>query len=613
MNVSPLAHRQPTERARPAGQPSFTALLRGADGVSKADVERARAFSLERGCSLPLATLRLRIAQAEVLASILVRHYGMRWIDPQAHAPDPRLIDQAGLDLCLQHGLLPWRQSGNVTVVLAPLPEIYEAHRAHLTACLGPVVCALADQDAIQAALLGARGPTLAAQAQSALPDAFSCRTWSTAAVQQPLFLGLIALVGMTILWPATVLALASVWGILSLLACVGLKLAAAIAASRNLPPPPIATVARWPTVSIIVALYREADIAERLVLRLSRLDYPRDKLEILLAVEERDHLTRDALARAALPDWMRIVVTPHGKLKTKPRALNHALRFCRGSIVGIFDAEDAPAADQIRRVVERFHSAGPDLACLQGILDYYNPRTNWIARCFTVEYATLFRVILPGLQRMGMAIPLGGTTLYVRREVLSAIGAWDAHNVTEDADLGIRIARHGYRTEVIGTVTQEEANCLPVAWIKQRSRWQKGYMMTWIVHMRDPRRLWREIGPRGFAGFQIMFFGALSQAILAPVLWSYWLLALGLPHPVTDTLPGWSVIALVAMFLLTEAVNITIGILALRKTDHRMNPLWVPTLIFYFPLLTFSVYKALWEMVRRPFYWDKTSHGHFG
>ncbi|MDB6454861.1 glycosyltransferase [Falsirhodobacter sp. 20TX0035] len=613
MSVSPLLHARPTERPRSGGQPSFTALLRAAEGVSKADVERAVAFSVERGCSLPLATLSLRIVPAEGLPPLLVRHYGMRWIDPRSHAPDPRLIDQAGLDLCLRHGLLPWRQSGNVTVILAPLPEIYEAHREHLAECFGPVVCALADQDAIQTALLEVRGPTLAAQAQSALTDTYSCRTWNTAAVRQPVILGLLALLGATILWPATVLAVASIWGILSLLACVGLKLAAAIAAFRDVPRPPVATVAHWPTVSVIVALYREADIAERLILRLSRLDYPRDKLEILLAVEERDHLTREALARAALPDWMRVIVTPHGKLKTKPRALNHALRFCRGSIVGIFDAEDAPAPDQIRRIAERFHSAGPDLACLQGILDYYNPRTNWIARCFTVEYATLFRVILPGLQRMGMAIPLGGTTLYVQRDVLAKIGAWDAHNVTEDADLGIRIARHGYRTEVIPTVTQEEANCLPLAWVKQRSRWQKGYMMTWIVHMRDPRRLWAEIGPRGFAGFQIMFFGALSQAILAPVLWSYWLLALGLPHPVTDSLPGWSVIALVALFLLTEAVNITIGILALRRTDHRMNPLWVPTLIFYFPMLTFSVYKALWEMVRRPFYWDKTTHGHFG
>jgi len=614
MSVTPVSVSTRPEGARPMRRLTFADLLLQDGSVDAASLDAARAFAAERYTSLPHAVLALRLIPPARLYPLLARHYGLRCIQPRQEPPDPRLTDLADVAFCLHHGILPWRQMGGVTIILTPLPEVFDAHRDHLTARLGPVVCALADEEAINAALLGARGPALAARAQNAVPDLYSCRTWSSAAVQNPVMLGVLVLVGAVILWPAVVLAAASVWAALSLLLCMGLKLAAAIAAHRAAPPVPTPPViARLPVVSVIVALYREANIAERLVLRLSALDYPRDKLEILLAVEERDHLTRDALARAHLPEWMRVVVTPHGKLKTKPRALNHALGLCRGSIVGIFDAEDAPAPDQIRRIVDRFHSAGPDLACLQGILDYYNPRTNWIARCFTIEYATLFRVILPGIQRMGMAIPLGGTTLYVRREVLSKVGAWDAHNVTEDADLGIRLARHGYRTEVIQTVTQEEANCMPVAWVKQRSRWQKGYMMTWIVHMRDPVRLWREIGPRGFIGFQIMFFGALSQAILAPVMWSYWLLALGLPHPVTDGLPGWSVIALVALFLMTEAVNITIGILAIRKTEHRMNPLWVPTLIFYFPLLTLSVYKALWEMVRKPFYWDKTSHGHFG
>ncbi|QUS34924.1 glycosyltransferase [Falsirhodobacter algicola] len=585
-----------------------------AEGALAEDaIANARSFALRQDLSLAAALLALRSVPADRLYPLLARHFGILHVDPRTEAPDPRLIDRADADWCLRRGVLPWRQVGGVTVILAPLPEVFDAEREHLAARFGPVVCALADEGGINAALLAARGATLALLAQHRVPDRYSCRGWSTAAVQQPLALGLVVLGGLVLLWPGGVLAAATIWAVISLVLCMGLKLAAAIAAHRAVPPPPSALPARLPIVSVIVALYREADIAERLIQRLSCLDYPRERLEILLAVEERDHLTRDALARAALPPWMRVIVTPHGKLKTKPRALNHALSTCRGSIVGIFDAEDAPAPDQIRRVVARFAAAGPELACLQGILDYYNPRTNWIARCFTIEYATLFRVILPGIQRMGMAIPLGGTTLYVRREVLEHVGAWDAHNVTEDADLGLRLARSGYRTEMIATVTQEEANCMPLAWVKQRSRWQKGYMMTWIVHMRAPARLWREIGARAFIGFQIMFFCALSQAILAPVLWSYWLLALGLPHPVTQALPGWCVILLVAMFLMTEAINITIGILAIRKTGHRMNPLWVPTMLLYFPLATFSVYKALWEMVRNPFYWDKTSHGHFG
>lgn len=157
-----------------------------------------------------------------------------------------------------------------------------------------------------------------------------------------------------------------------------------------------------------MVALYREADIAPRLVRRLGLLDYPRDLLDILLVVEEEDHLTRNALALADLPGWMRIIVVPGGRLKTKPRALNHALGACRGAIVGVYDAEDAPAPDQLRRVVARFQQRGPQVACLQGVLDFYNPRTNWLSRCFTMEYAAWFRLLLPGLERIGFPIPLG-------------------------------------------------------------------------------------------------------------------------------------------------------------------------------------------------------------
>ncbi|MCJ8140236.1 glycosyltransferase [Falsirhodobacter halotolerans] len=588
--------------------------LRQGGALDDDGVAAARAFAAEREVTFPRAVVALRLVADDTLYPLLAQHYGVRRIDPVAHPVDPRLTDRLGLDLCLQEGIIPWRDTGGMTIILAPLPEVYDRLRPQLQACFGPTVFALAPERAITMALLEARGPILATRAQSLTPDLYSCRHWNSSAVQEPVLLALILLVGFTILWPGAVLAAATIWAIMSLILCMALKAAAAIAAHRQaLPAPPPPLIARLPDVSIIVALYREADIAERLVERLSRLDYPRDKLEILLAIEERDTLTRDALERAALPEWMRLAIVPHGKLKTKPRALNHALGLCRGSIIGIFDAEDAPAPDQIRRMVDRFHATPAEVACLQGVLDYYNPRTNWIARCFTIEYATLFRIILPGIQRMGLAIPLGGTTLYVRREALEKVGAWDAHNVTEDADLGLRLARFGYRTEVVNTVTHEEANCMPVAWVKQRSRWQKGYMMTWFVHMRAPMRLRAEIGARAFWGFQIMFFCALSQAILAPVLWSYWLLALGWSHPVTNALPTWTVIALVAMFLMTEAINITIGILAIRKTGHRMNPLWVPTLIFYFPLATLSVYKALWEMVRAPFYWDKTTHGHFG
>jgi len=328
--------------------------------------------------------------------------------------------------------------------------------------------------------------------------------------------------------------------------------------------------------------------------------------------VEAEDHLTRQALEREDLPGWMRIVVVPDGSVKTKPRALNYALDHCRGSIVGVYDAEDAPEPDQIRKVVDRFHARGPDLACLQGRLDFYNPRINWISRCFTIEYAAWFRLLLPGIERLGLAVPLGGTTLFFRRAALEALGRWDAHNVTEDADLGMRIARRGYRTELIDTTTFEEATCRPKSWVKQRSRWIKGFMMTWLTHMRDPVLLWRELGPRKFMGFQLLLAGSVLHALLAPVLWTFWALPLGLPHPVRSVLPEAGIWALVASFLAIEVGLIAFGIVGMRRTRHRLTPLWVPTMILYYPLATLAAYKAAWEMLAQPFYWDKTSHGEF-
>jgi cellulose synthase/poly-beta-1,6-N-acetylglucosamine synthase-like glycosyltransferase len=596
----------------PAAQSLGVVLLR--EGlVAPHDMVTALALNARQQTSLAKILLARGMIAESVLYPVLARHNGTRLIDPVLHLPDPRLIDRIGAAACLRDGLLPWRAAGGATVIVTDTPAAFLRHRDRLIATFGTVIPALAPRPQIDTALLLLRGTALRHIAETRVAETESCRNWGRA--PQPAWaLALAAgLALLLVLWPVALLAGLMVWATLTLVLATALKVAATMAALRSRPPaapPPI--VARKPVVSVMVALYREANIANRLVHRLGRLDYPPDLLDILLVVEERDHVTRAALAQADLPLAMRVIVVPDGPLKTKPRALNFALDHCRGSIIGVYDAEDAPDPDQITRVVDRFHQRGADVACLQGVLDFYNPRSNWLSRCFTIEYASWFRIILPGLARLGLAVPLGGTTLFFRRAALEELGGWDAHNVTEDADLGIRLARHGYRTELIDTVTLEEANCRALPWVKQRSRWLKGYMMTYAVHMRDPVLLWRQLGPRKFAGFQVLFLGTLSQFLLAPLLWSLWLIPLGFPHPVADVMPPWAGPALMVLFLATEAVNIAVGIVALAMTRHRLSPLWVPTLHLYFPLGALASYKAAWEMVTKPFYWDKTSHGVF-
>lgn len=547
------------------------------------------------------------------LLGVDARNHGIQVLDIDRAHPDPRLIDMVGTQDCLRHGIVPWQTVGAVMVVATSRPAEFHRIRPMLEDRLGPVAVGIASSRAILAALHARRGDQLARAAENRVAPAESCRNWPRLH-QSPRALAALGL-GVTALCLAPLATGLAALGfaVFSLVCLTALKIAAAVAALRApLPGPTPASDAIPPVMSIIVALYREADIAPRLVRRLAQLDYPAELLDVILAVEAEDHITLDALASAELPPWMRVVVVPEGQVKTKPRALNHAFDHARGAIIGVYDAEDAPDPDQLHRVVERFQRSGPEVACLQGVLDYYNPRTNWLSRCFTIEYAGWFRLVLPGLARLGLVVPLGGTTLFFRREVLDRLGAWDAHNVTEDADLGIRLARHGYRTELIDTVTQEEANCRAVPWVKQRSRWLKGYMMTWAVHMRQPVQLWRQLGPRSFIGFQALFLGTIAQFLLAPLLWSFLLLPFGFDHPLYAALPVAAVWIIAGAFFLSEATNILIGAIGLGRTAHGLSPLWVLTLKIYYPLASLAAYKGLLELATRPFYWDKTTHGLF-
>ncbi|WP_449727757.1 glycosyltransferase [Gemmobacter serpentinus] len=554
------------------------------------------------------------IGEARLLQQVS-RHWGIELADLDRLPSDPRLIDVWGAKACLRDGLLPWRRLGDLTVIATPHPEAFARHRPALIQRFGRVAMALTTADRLEAEMLHQRGRQLDQAALTTVTEGESCRNWGGRAQLFWIRAGAALIIAWALIAPVTLIWVLSLWALVTLAAATALKTAAILAMLRHpakaapLPPDGADIL---PTVSVMVALYNEGDIAGRLVQRLSKLDYPRELLDILLVVEEVDQVTRAALRRADLPNWMRVVVVPDGVIRTKPRALNHALGQCRGTIIGVYDAEDAPEPDQIRKVAARFAVCDPRTACLQGMLDFYNPGTNWLSRCFTMEYASWFRIFLPGIARLGLAVPLGGTTLFFRRAALEDLGAWDAFNVTEDADLGMRLARHGYRTELIATTTFEEANCRVIPWVKQRSRWLKGYMMTYAVHMRQPRLLLRQLGWRQFLGFQALFLSSISQYMLTPVLWSFWIVPLGLSHPVVNALPEPMYQLIVGVFLLTEALMIAVTLVAMRLTPNRMGWGWALLLHFYFPLGALSSYKAAWELVHKPFWWDKTSHGHF-
>ncbi|HUF87188.1 MAG TPA: glycosyltransferase family 2 protein, partial [Thermohalobaculum sp.] len=372
-----------------------------------------------------------------------------------------------------------------------------------------------------------------------------------------------------------------------------------------------LATRRPLPVMTLMVPLYREASMVGEIVRAIDALDYPRELLDVKLLLEDGDTETRAAVAALALPGWITPVIVPEGAPRTKPRAMNFALDFAEGDIVGILDAEDRPDADQLRRVAEALGAAPPEVACVQCQLAYYNATENWITRCFQLEYAIWFDVLLRGFQRLGLPIPLGGTSVYFRRAALERLGGWDAHNVTEDADLGMRLARRGLRCTVLDSVTREEANCRVAPWIRQRSRWLKGYLLTWLSHMRAPGKLLRELGVAGFLAFNVLFLGGAATYLAMPLFWIALIGGLATGQPLWGgALPGWAIWPLALSLAGGQAVMLGCAALAMVRRGSPGLLIWVPTLPLYWTLGALAAWKAVIEMVWAPYYWDKTRHG---
>ena len=319
------------------------------------------------------------------------------------------------------------------------------------------------------------------------------------------------------------------------------------------------------------------------------------------------------AVAGIRLPSHFEVIVVPAGKPQTKPRALNYALQFCRGELLTIYDAEDIPEPDQLRKAAEKFAANPPQLACLQAQLVFYNPNENWLTRQFTIEYAMLFSVLLPVLANHRLPLLLGGTSNHFRIEILRQVGAWDPYNVTEDADLGLRLARNGFDTATLNSRTFEEANTRPINWLKQRARWLKGFFGTWLVHMREPRRFLNEVGPAGFWVAQAMTLGVFASALLHPLC----LVGSLLLYAFYPLLPEGAGIALTGLaglnlFILLAGYGVTIavGLRALRRRGIFGWYLPLATMPFYWLMMSVAAWFALWQFIAAPFHWNKTEHG---
>ncbi len=368
------------------------------------------------------------------------------------------------------------------------------------------------------------------------------------------------------------------------------------------------AAPADLPRYTIVAALHDEAEVVEQLVRRLSAIDYPRDRLEGFLALEADDTATIAAARAAGLPAWLSVLIVPEGRPRTKPRALNHALTMATGAFLTVYDAEDAPDPLQVREAAARFHAdATGKLACLQAPLRIRrrlgDTASPFLDSQFAAEYAALFETALPGLVRLGLPFPLGGTSNHFRVDVLRAVGGWDAWNVTEDADLGFRLWRQGWRAGVMNRPTWETPPGPLVTWLPQRTRWLKGYLQTWGVHTRHPWRL----GVRGAAALVMTVGAGLVSAAVhgASVTWMAASVLVAAMAGLTPETP----IAGVAVMLVGAGAAWLACLIGARRAGIPYGPVQMLAAPAYWSLLSLAFFHALWRLVKEPFAWDKTRH----
>jgi cellulose synthase/poly-beta-1,6-N-acetylglucosamine synthase-like glycosyltransferase len=366
------------------------------------------------------------------------------------------------------------------------------------------------------------------------------------------------------------------------------------------------------PVYTIIAALYREKRVVARFIEALARLDYPAAKLDIKLVLEADDRETPEALRSIDVPGNVDILIAPPGEPRTKPRALNVALPLALGRYTVIYDAEDVPDPGQLRLAISRFAEAPPRVACLQARLTIDNTDDTWLTRLFTVEYAALFDVFNPGLADIGSPIALGGTSNHFRTSVLRKIHGWDAWNVTEDADLGIRLARLGYAVRDLPSSTLEEAPGTMRLWMRQRTRWMKGYVQTAVSHTRKPWIMLRQLGLWRFSSALALTWGAVLSALVYP-LFTGLFLASWIVRPEQGLDLRWTAAfnAYALTLFLSGAASIFIpACVALhRRKLWRLMP-WLLLLPLYYGLVSVAAWRGLWELAIAPFRWNKTSHG---
>lgn len=597
-------------------QPQVGGLLLDRGTVSATQLTQAIERQRQSGVRIGEELIGHGDARAFDVYRALAEHRGVRFINLLISPPDIELLDAEDIAFYLKHQCLPWKTDGTTPTYVAVDFDNASSALAEKTA--QPFLLLQTGPLDILRTVQSVFGAELTRRAQLSLkkdqPGASAQQLLSTKTKAICLFSFCVFLTA-ALLFPTWALLTLNLITIIAFISLAALRLLS-VKIGRQM--------VSWNTMSwedtsdrdlpvytIMVPLLQEADVLPILMDAIQKLDYPLAKLDIKLVLEETDQETIEAARDLKLPGNVDLILVPPSHPITKPKACNYALEFARGEFIVVYDAEDIPGPGQLREAVQAFRSGGPRLACVQAPLAYYNWDENWLTRHFAIEYASLFDLLLPALARFGLPFPLGGTSTHFRTYILRKVGAWDPYNVTEDADLGFRLCEHGYKTGVISTATLEEATCLLPNWIRQRSRWLKGWLQTYIVRMRKPRQTFAALGPMGFIVLQIVTGGFLLSALAHPLFYILllWLIAHGFT-PMDGV--GPIVMGLLNMSVLFVGFGAAIisGLVGAQARGLTGLGWHVLTMPLYWLLISTGAYKAVYQLFSKPHYWEKTVHG---
>lgn len=600
----------------------FAELLVQSGLITQHDLALARAAKARTGSHIDEILVNQGIVSPPALRHVMAQAWGLPVLDLHVAPHDSAFMHRWSGQMMIAENWAPLRQEadGTVLVATARIPDV--ERREHIERTIGgPVRFGVATSWDIRNLVLHVFHAEIADEAANELfrqnPELSARIVFSRGQKVGIAALIVVALVAL-IFWPAVVVISAITLISVVFFAGTLFKFLIAMRGAKfdvveRVTDAQVAALhdSELPVYTVLVPVFREANIVGQLVGNLGQIDWPAEKLEVLILIEQEDTLTRDALAKASPPPNFHVVTIPKGAPQTKPRACNVGLFFATGEFLVIYDAEDTPDPDQLKKAFLAFRRGGDKTVCIQASLNYFNARENVLTRMFTLEYSYWFDYMLAGLDAADLPIPLGGTSNHFRTSALNELGGWDPYNVTEDADLGIRASALGYRVGVVNSTTMEEANTSIPNFIRQRSRWIKGYMQTSLVHARRPRQLIHEIGIRRFLSFALLIGGTPLTFLGVLPLYAVTVFTIFIPTEVlSQFFPVWLLWICLINFIIGNSVMVYLSMMGPYKRGTFELILWALLNPIYWILHSIASYKGLWQLITKPHYWEKTEHG---